>query len=79
MPASNGVTVEVSSYTNGGTFEQGSFAKLGDVLRHYGVNQGEAITEVTDSEGTERRCTAAMNLQEGDTIVIMKAKNKSGR
>ena len=79
MPANNtGVNVEVSSYTRGGTFESGSFAQLADVLREYQVDQGEAIVEVTGDDGEERRVTAAMNLQEGDTIVIMKAKNKSG-
>lgn len=79
MPANNGVNVEVSSYTQGGTFQSGTFAKLADVLRHYNVDQGEAIVEVTGDDGEERRVTAAMNLIEGDTIVIMKAKNKSGR
>ena len=52
--------------------------KLADVLREYQVDQGEAIVEVTGDDGEERRVTAAMNLQEGDTIVIMKTKNKSG-
>jgi len=79
MPAAQGVNVEVSSYTRGGTFESGTFTKLADVLRDYGVDQGEAIIEVTGDDGEERKVTAAMNLLEGDTIVIMKAKNKSGR
>ncbi len=79
MPANNGVNVEVSSYTRGGTFESGQFTKLADVLREYSVDQGEAIIEVTGEDGEERKVTAAMNLLEGDTIVIMKAKNKSGR
>tara|TARA_Y100000766_G_C18748592_1_gene527274 strand:+ start:585 stop:824 length:240 start_codon:yes stop_codon:yes gene_type:complete len=79
MPTAQGVNVEVSSYTRGGTFESGSFVKLADVLREYAVDQGEAIIEVTGEDGEERKVTAAMNLQEGDTIVIMKAKNKSGR
>ena len=43
MPANNGVNVEVSSYTRGGTFESGTYAKLADVLREYAVDQGEAI------------------------------------
>ena len=76
---STGVSVEVSSYTRGGTFETGTFIKLADVLREYGVDQGEAIIEVTGDDGEERKVTAAMNLLEGDTIVIMKAKNKSGK
>ena len=79
MPTAQGVNVEVSSYTRGGTFESGSFVKLADVLREYAVDQGEAIIEVTGEDGEEKKVTAAMNLQEGDTIVIMKAKNKSGR
>ena len=78
MPANNGVSVEVSSYTRGGTFESGTFRTLGDLLRDYNVEMGEAIVEVTGEDGEERRCTAAGRLQEGDTIVIMKAKNKSG-
>ena len=76
--ANNGVNVEVSSYTQGGTFQSGTFAKLADVLRHYNVDQGKANENIGD-DGEERRVTAAMNLIEGDTIVIMKAKNKSGR
>ena len=80
MPANtNAVNVEVSSYTRGGTFEAGSYEKLADVLREYSVDQGEAIVEVTGEDGEERKVTAAMRLQEGDTIVIMKAKNKSGK
>ena len=79
MPANNTVNVEVSSYTRGGTFESGSFSTLGDLLREYNVEMGEAIVEVTGEDGEERRVTAAGRLQEGDTIVIMKAKNKSGK
>ena len=47
---STGVSVEVSSYTRGGTFETGTFIKLADVLREYGVDQGEAIIEVTGDD-----------------------------
>lgn len=79
MPANNTVKIEVSSYTNNGVFEDMEFAKLADVLRHYNIDQGEAITEVSGADGEERRVTAAMNLMEGDTVIIMKAKNKSGR
>tara|TARA_B100001094_G_scaffold296961_1_gene319589 strand:+ start:5218 stop:5451 length:234 start_codon:yes stop_codon:yes gene_type:complete len=75
----NTVKVEVSSHTNNGVFEEMEFAKLADVLRHYNIDQGEAVTEVTGADGEERRATAAMNLIEGDTIIIMKAKNKSGK
>tara|TARA_Y100001938_G_scaffold55226_1_gene77034 strand:+ start:787 stop:1026 length:240 start_codon:yes stop_codon:yes gene_type:complete len=78
MPANNNVSVEVSSYTRGGTFESGSFRTLGDVLREYGVDMTEAVVEVTSDDGEERKVTAAGLLQEGDTIVIMKSKNKSG-
>tara|TARA_R100000664_G_C2722157_1_gene115282 strand:- start:182 stop:424 length:243 start_codon:yes stop_codon:yes gene_type:complete len=73
------VNVEISSYTRGGQFESGSFRTLGDVLREYSVDQGEAIIEVTGDDGEERKVTAAGLLQEGDTIVIMKSKNKSGQ
>ena len=75
----NTVKVEVSSHTNNGVFEEMEFAKLADVLRHYNIDQGEAVTEVTGADGEERRATAAMNLIEGDIIIIMKAKNKSGK
>lgn len=78
MPANNNVNVEVSSYTNNGIFEPKSFEKMGDLLREYGIDFSEAIIEVTGQDGDDRRVTAAMNLQEGDTVVIMKAKNKSG-
>mgnify|MGYP003660426432 CR=1 FL=1 len=78
MPARTGVNVEVSSYTRGGQFEAGNFITLGDLLRDYSVEMSEAIIEVTDVDGEERRVTAAGALQEGDTVVIMKAKNKSG-
>tara|TARA_R100000278_G_C5466440_1_gene162839 strand:+ start:454 stop:693 length:240 start_codon:yes stop_codon:yes gene_type:complete len=79
MPANNTVNVEVSSYTRGGTFESGSFSTLGDLLREYNVEMSDAVVEVTGEDGEERRVTAAGRLQEGDTIVIMKAKNKSGK
>ena len=79
MPAPTGVAVEISSYTRGGKFESGTFRTLGDVLRGYDVDQGEAIVEVTGDDGEERRVTAAGLLHEGDTIVIMKSKNKSGK
>lgn len=78
MPANNTVNVEVSSYTNNGIFESKQFEKMGDLLREYGIDFSEAVIEVTGEDGEDRRVTAAMNLQEGDTIVIMKAKNKSG-
>ena len=79
MPAPTGVSVEVSSYTRGGTFEAGTFRTLGDVLRDYQVDQGEAIVEVTGDDAEDRRVTAAGLLHEGDTIVIIKSKNKSGQ
>jgi hypothetical protein len=79
MPANTGVNVEVSSYTRGGTFESGTFNTLGDLLRDYNVEMSDAVVEVTGEDGEERRVTAAGRLQEGDTIVIMKAKNKSGK
>ena len=79
MPrTTTGVTVHISSYTRGGTYEEGTFHKLSDVFQAYDVNAGEAITEVTDVEGEERSAIASMVLKEGDTIIIMKAKNKSG-
>ena len=74
----SGVEVHISSYTRGGTFETGTFHKLGDLLAAYDVNSGEAVVEVTDEEGEERKVTAAGVLKEGDTVIIMKAKNKSG-
>jgi len=78
MPAANTVNVEVSSYTTGGQFESKSFRTLGDLLRDYSVEMSDAVVEVTGEDGIERVVTAAGLLQEGDTIVIMKAKNKSG-
>ena len=78
MPTNNNVNVEVASYTNNGIFEKKQFEKMGDLLREYGIDFSEAVIDVTGEDGEDRRVTAAMNLQEGDTIVIMKAKNKSG-
>ena len=79
MPATvTGVNVEVSSHNKNNVFEEGVFAKLADVLRHYNVDMSESVVEVTGEDGVDRKVTAAMNLIEGDTIVIMKAKNKSG-
>ena len=79
MPNQETVNVEVSSYTKGGTFESGSFRTLGDLLRSYQVSTEDSIIEVTGANGEERKVTAAGLLQEGDTVIIMKAKNKSGK
>jgi len=79
MPNQETVNVEVSSYTKGGTFESGSFRTLGDLLRDYQVSTEDSIIEVTGANGEERKVTAAGLLQEGDTVIIMKAKNKSGK
>lgn len=79
MPTNTGVNVEVSSYTRGGTFESGTFNTLADLLREYNVEMSDAVVEVSGEDGEERRVTAAGRLQEGDTVVIMKAKNKSGK
>ena len=70
--------VHVASYTKGGRFETKNFAKMSEVLETYGVNAGDAVIEVTDKDGEERRVTAASPLNEGDTIIILKSKNKSG-
>lgn len=78
MPTNNNVNIEVASYTNNGIFEKKQFETMGDLLRDYGIDFSEAVIDVTGQDGEDRRVTAAMNLQEGDTVVIMKAKNKSG-
>lgn len=78
MPNQN-VNVEVASYTQGGQFQPGAFRTLGDVLREYNVDMSEAVVDITDSEGNEKNVTAAGLLAEGDTIIIMKSKNKSGQ
>ena len=70
--------VHVASYTRGGRFETGNYAKMSEVLTEYCVNAGESVIEVTSADGEERRVTAASALNAGDTVIIMKSKNKSG-
>jgi len=70
--------VHIASYTKGGRFETKNFAKMSEVLETYGVNAGDAVIEVTNAEGEERRVTAASKLEAGDTVIILKSKNKSG-
>ena len=70
--------VHIASYTKGGRFETKNYGKMAEVLKDYSVNAQEAVIEVTDKEGEERRITAASKLNAGDTVIIMKSKNKSG-
>ena len=71
--------VHFSSYTNGGVFEQTtSHRTLGDMLSALSINAGEATIEVTGEDGEERNMTAAGVFREGDTVMIMKRKNRSG-
>ena len=71
-------TVHISSYTKGGRMQSEKFAKVSDLLEEYQVDMTSAVIEVTSEDGEERRVTAASKLQEGDTVIIMKSKNKSG-
>ena len=71
--------INISSYMRGNVFETGEFATLGDLLQDHGINMTEAVIEITDAEGNEKRALAATKMNEGDTVLIMKAKNKSGK
>jgi hypothetical protein len=83
--ANSNETIEVSSYTNGGLSEvltlgtgEGEVKNLGDVYRKYNISSQDVVTEVTDSEGVDRRVAVTGRLRDGDAVIIMKAKNKSG-
>ena len=71
--------INISSYMRGNVFEQGEFATLADLLENHGINMVESVIEITDAEGNEKRALAATKFNDGDTCIIMKAKNKSGR
>ena len=73
------VKVMVASYTKGGVFEEGEFRTMADVLSEYAIDVADATIEVTSQEGEERTVAPTGLLREGDSIIIMKSKNKSGR
>ena len=72
-------TVFVSSYSKGGIMESMQADKVAEVLAELHVDVTEAELDLTDVDGNERKATAASNLREGDTLVIMRKKNKSGK
>ena len=79
MPrTSRKVEVHVSSYTKGGQFETKRAEKLSEIYEEYNVDASEAIVELTGEDGEERRALPSAKLEAGDTIIIMKSKNKSG-
>jgi len=75
---SNVPTVHISSYTKGGRVKTEKFAKVSALLEEYQIDMTTAVIEVTGVDGEERKVTAASKLLQGDTIMIMKSKNKSG-
>ena len=75
---SNEVEVHVSSYTRGGTFETVKAEKLSEIYDEYSIDASEAVVELTGEDGEERWALPSARLVEGDTIIIMKSKNKSG-
>lgn len=76
--ANNGVNVEVSSWNKNNKLEAGKYEKLSDVLRAYDVDMADSVVQVIGEDGDERTVPPAGKLVENDTILIMKAKNKSG-
>ena len=76
--ANNGVNVEVSSWNKNNKLEAGKFEKLSDVLRAYDVDMSDSVVTVVSEDGDDRVVPPAGALKENDTILIMKAKNKSG-
>ena len=73
------VKVMVASYTKGGVFEEGEFRTMADVLSEYSIDVSDATIEVTSQDGEERAVAPTGLLREGDSVIIMKSKNKSGR
>jgi len=72
-------TVYVSSYSKGGIMESMQAGKIAEVLAELHVDVTEAELDLTDVEGNERKATPASVLRDGDTLVIMRKKNKSGK
>jgi len=71
-------TINISSYMRGGLMETGKFATVAEVLTAHNIDYTQAVLDLEDESGESRQCRPATKLREGDTLTIMKAKNKSG-
>ena len=76
--ANNNPLINISSFMRGGMMESGNFATVADVLKDHNVDYTQAVLDLEDESGESRQCRPATKLREGDTLTIMKAKNKSG-
>ena len=72
--------VNVSAWNqNNGILAEKEAETPGELLTEFSLNPTEVAVEVTDAQGEERKYTAGLSLNAGDTVIIMKSKNKSGR
>ena len=76
--SSAAVNVFISSFMKGGILQECQFATVGDVLTDHKIDVTQAVLDLEDESGESRRATPATKFREGDTLTIMKAKNKSG-
>ena len=77
--ADNNPTVYVSSYTTGGVMTQMQASKVAEILEALHVAITDAEIELEDAKGNEKSSSPITQLHEGDTLLIMKKKNKSGQ
>jgi glycerol dehydrogenase-like iron-containing ADH family enzyme len=76
--ASNAPTLYVSSYTSGGVMKTMKANKVAEILEELHVALTDAEIELEDAQGNEKSASPSTVLHEGDTLLIMKKKNKSG-
>jgi hypothetical protein len=76
--ANNSPSIYVSSYTNGGIMKTMNANKVADILTELNVPISDAEFELEDAQGNEKVPSPSTTLNEGDVLLIMKKKNKSG-
>lgn len=76
--ADNAPNIYVSSYTTGGVMTTMVANKVADILEQLNVALPDAEMELEDAQGNEKSASPSTQLHEGDTLLIMKKKNKSG-
>ena len=77
MP-NNAPTIYVSSYTSGGVMKTMQANKVAEVLEELHISLTDATIELEDAQGNEKSAAPSTALHEGDSLLIMKSKNKSG-
>ena len=72
-------SIYVSSYTTGGVMKTMNANKVAEVLEELHVAITDAEIELEDAQVNEKSASPSTQLHDGDTLLIMKKKNKSGK